>query len=98
VNASSGGDPQGGRAVIQQYGCGACHQIPGVPGAESFVGPPLVSFARRSFVGGELPNTADNAALFIQTPQKIHPHSAMPVVGLTSQQAHDVVAYLYTLR
>jgi cytochrome c len=98
LNASSGGDPARGSAVIQQYGCGSCHLIPGVAGASSLVGPPLISFARRSFVGGELPNTPDNAAFFIQTPQKVHPHSAMPTVGLSREQARDVVAYLYTLR
>ncbi|HZR25480.1 MAG TPA: c-type cytochrome [Vicinamibacterales bacterium] len=98
LNASSGGDPARGSAVIQQYGCGSCHLIPGIAGASSLVGPPLISFSRRSFVGGELPNTPDNVASFIRTPQHIHPHSAMPTVGLSQEQARDVVAYLYTLR
>jgi len=98
VNASSGGDPQRGRAVIAQFGCGSCHLIPGVAGAQSLVGPPLISYSRRSYVAGELPNTADNLAEFIRAPQSVHPHTAMPAVGLSSVQARDVVAYLYTLR
>ena len=95
---SAGGDPHHGEAVIEQYGCGACHEIPGVAGAHGLVGPPLLWFARRSYVAGELPNTADNLTLWIRTPQKIHPRTAMPAVGLNEQQARDVVAYLYTLR
>ncbi len=95
---SAGGDPSRGHAVIQQYGCGACHEIPGVAGAHGLVGPPLLWFARRSYVAGELPNTADNLALWIRTPERIHPRTAMPAVGLDEQQTRDVVAYLYTLR
>jgi len=95
---SSGGNPARGQAIIQQYGCGSCHEIPGVAGAHGLVGPPLLWFARRSYVAGELPNTADNLALWIRTPQKIHPRTAMPAVGLDEQQTRDVVAYLYTLR
>jgi cytochrome c1 len=49
-------------------------------------------------VAGELPNTPENLALFIETPQKIHPRSAMPALGVNDQQARDIVAYLYTLR
>ena len=98
VNASSGGDATRGQEVIQQYGCGSCHEIPGVAGAHGLVGPPLLWFARRSYVAGELPNTPDNLELWIRTPQKIHPHTAMPMLGLNDQQARDVVAYLYTLR
>lgn len=96
--ASDGGDASRGRQVIQQYGCGSCHEIPGVVGAHGLVGPPLLWFARRSYVAGELPNTADNLELWIRSPQKIHPRTAMPALGLDDQQARDVVAYLYTLR
>ena len=98
IENSSGGNPFRGQAVIQQYGCGSCHEIPGVPGAHGLVGPPLLWFARRSYVAGELPNTADNLALWIRMPQKIHPRTAMPAVGVNDQQARDIVAYLYTLR
>ena len=31
-------------------------------------------------------------------PQQIVPHNAMPDMGLTSEQAKDITAYLYTLR
>ena len=96
--AGDGGDAGRGRAAIQQYGCGSCHTIPGVAGANGLVGPPLLWFARQSYVAGELPNTPDNVELWIRSPQKIHPRTAMPALGLNDQQARDVVAYLYTLR
>ncbi|HEU4643044.1 MAG TPA: hypothetical protein VFS44_11365, partial [Gemmatimonadaceae bacterium] len=31
---ATGGDPARGRQAIGRYGCGACHTIPGVQGAD----------------------------------------------------------------
>ena len=31
--ALTGGDPGNGRVLIRDYGCGACHTVPGVRGA-----------------------------------------------------------------
>jgi cytochrome c1 len=98
ANSSAGSETARGRALIQQFGCGSCHTIPGVQGARGLVGPPLLWFARRSFIAGELPNTPDNLVLFLRSPQTIHPRTAMPSVGLSELQARDVAAYLYTLR
>lgn len=95
--ARVGGDPDRGEQVIAGQGCGACHEIPGIRGAHGKVGPPLDSFARRSFVAGELPNTPDNLVLWIQNPTAVHPRTAMPNLGLDAQAARDVAAYLYTL-
>ncbi len=93
-----GGDPQHGKQLIQAYGCGACHTIPGVHGARGVVGPPLMFFARRTMIAGELPNSPDNLVRWIENPAAVEPKTAMPNLGLTDQQAHDVAAYLYTLR
>ena len=93
-----GGDPQRGAAVIEQYGCGSCHTIPGVRSAKGLVGPPLLWWSRRTFIGGELPNTPENLVLWIRSPQSVEQHTAMPTLGLSDQQARDVAAYLYTLR
>jgi cytochrome c2 len=41
------GDLQKGRAVLAQYGCAACHAIPGVAGAEGKTGPSLKHFSKR---------------------------------------------------
>lgn len=95
---ATGGSVHRGKQVIAQYNCGACHTIPGVRGARGEVGPPLSGFGRRSFIGGEAPNTPDNLVKWISSPQSIEPGTAMPTLGLTEQQARDAAAYLYTLR
>ena len=95
---TTGGDPARGRAVIQQYGCGACHTIPGVGGARGLVGPPLLWFSRRTYIAGEVPNTPENLIRWVRSPSSIEPKTAMPTLGLSEQQARDVAAYLYTLR
>jgi cytochrome c1 len=94
----TGGDATRGAAAIAQYGCGACHTIPGIRGARGLVGPPLMWWSRRTFIAGELPNTPENLVNWIRNPQAIEPHTAMPALGVTDQQARDIAAYLYTLR
>ena len=84
-----------GRALIASYGCGSCHSIPGVPGADSRTGPPLDRFYERSYIAGRLPNTEENLVKWIQNPQQIKPGNAMPNMGVAQDQAHDIVAYLY---
>jgi cytochrome c2 len=93
-----GGSPQRGEALIRQYGCDACHTSPGIRGADGVVAPPLMWFARRSFIAGEVPNTPDNLVQWMLSPPSLEPGTAMPTLGLDPQQARDVAAYLYTLR
>lgn len=93
-----GGDARRGRDVIQGYGCGSCHTIPGIRNAEGLVAPPLFWWSRRTFIAGEVPNTPENLVQWIRSPQSIEPHTAMPTLGISEQQARDAAAYLYTLR
>ncbi|HEY7889870.1 MAG TPA: c-type cytochrome [Steroidobacteraceae bacterium] len=93
-----GGNSQEGAQLIENYRCGACHMIPGIKGADGLVGPPLILFARRTYVGGEVPNTPPNLIHWIMDPASIEPGTAMPALGLSEPQARDVAAYLYTLR
>lgn len=95
--AAAGGDPERGRSLIAVRHCGACHAIPRVSGADGVVGPSLAGFARRSFIGGSVPNTPQNLASWIRDPHAIDPVTAMPAVGLDQTQALDVATYLYTL-
>jgi cytochrome c2 len=94
----SDGDARRGRAIIEAYGCGACHIIPGVPGANGLVGPPLIFFGARTMIAGELPNTPENLERWLQNPRAVEPGTAMPDLGLSPDQAQDITAYLYTLR
>ena len=94
----TGGDPGKGMVAIDKYGCGGCHTIPGVAGANATVGPPLTNIASRSILGGHLTNTPDNMMRWIKHPQQIDPKNVMPDMGVNDQDARDITAYLYTLR
>jgi cytochrome c1 len=92
------GDPDHGAQLIRQFSCGACHTIPGVRGARGLVGPPLTSFAERTYIAGQLPNTPRNLERWLRDPPAVEPGTAMPNVGLDEPAARDVAAYLLTLR
>jgi putative membrane protein len=96
--AATGGDPERGKALVQTYGCGSCHQIPGVPGANASVGPPLAQFSNRSYIAGHLPNTPENLAKWIRFPQEIRHPNAMPDMNVTDKDARSLAAFLYTLK
>jgi cytochrome c1 len=83
---------------MQAYGCGSCHIVPGVHGARGLVGPPLIYFSERTMIAGELPNSEDNLVHWIEHPRQVEPKTAMPDLGVTDREAHDIAAYLYTLR
>ena len=93
-----GGDPVLGASLIRSYGCGTCHTVPGVRGADGKVGPPLTDFAHRSYVAGNLPNDPQNLIAWIMNPQAIEPGTAMPTLGVSAAEARHIAAYLYTLQ
>lgn len=93
----AGGDPARGRQALASHGCGACHVIPGVAGAVSWVGPPLNAYARRGYVAGLLPNRPEALVRWIRVPQAVSPGNAMPDLGVGEAAARDMAAYLYTL-
>jgi cytochrome c2 len=94
---ATGGNPEHGRELIQSYGCGACHMVPGIRGARGLVGPPLFYLGQRTMIAGQLPNSPGNLARWIQHPRTVEPKTAMPDLGLTEDQAYDIAAYLYSL-
>lgn len=88
-----------GRALLHAYGCGACHYVPGVPGASGRVAPNLTGFARQQYLaGGVVPNTPERLIAWIDDPQAVKPGTAMPAVGVSRAEAADIAAYLYTLK
>ena len=91
------GNPELGALYIEQIGCGSCHMIPGIDGAQGLVGPPLDHMGKRIFIAGLLRNTPANMVTWLLDPQEIVPGNAMPDMGLSEEQARDITAYLYTL-
>ena len=92
------GNPHRGAKLIAQYGCGSCHEIAGIPNASGLVGPPLDNIADRKTLAGVLANTPVNMVGWLEAPQSVVPGNAMPNMGLDDHDAHDIAAYLYTLR
>lgn len=94
---SAAGESERGARLIIEYGCGACHTVPGIWRARGRVGPPLDFFAERSFIGGELPNTPEMLVEWIMDPPRLIPATAMPRLNVGERDARDIAAYLYTL-
>lgn len=94
----TGGDPERGRSALRAYGCGSCHSIPGVRGANALVGPPLGGVAQRAYIAGVLPNTPNNLVQWIKAPRDVDPKTAMPNLGVADRDARDMAGYLYSLR
>jgi mono/diheme cytochrome c family protein len=95
--AIPGSDPERGRALVLSLGCGACHLVPGVPGARGTVGPSLESWSGRALLAGIVANTPQNLVPWLLDPPAMVPRTGMPAVGLTERQARDVAAFLYTI-
>lgn len=88
---------QRGKLLVSQYGCTACHSIPGVKGPKGMVGPPLEHIATRPYIAGKFPNDAETMAKWLQNPQAMAPGNAMPNLEVTPADSHDIAAFLYTL-
>jgi cytochrome c2 len=96
--SSIGGNPHRGADLIVKAGCGLCHEIPGIDGAEGHIGPPLGGIATRTMIAGFLPNTPENMQTWLRNPQAVVPGNAMPNMELKDDETKDITAYLYTLR
>jgi cytochrome c len=92
------GDPERGRQLMAVYGCGACHTIPNVPGANTVVGPPLWGMADRGYIGGVLPNTEEAMVRWLMNPPAEATRTAMPNLNVTEEDARHMAAFLNTLR
>lgn len=95
--ALTGGDPRAGREKAREYGCGSCHTIRGVPGADSRVGPPLDEVGTRLYIAGRLTNTPQHMVRWIADPRAVDPSTAMPDVDVSERDARDIAAYLYAI-
>jgi|SRR5581483_10500950 len=98
AQVSTGGNPFRGAQMIQYYGCGSCHLIPGISGATGLAGPPLSGMASRMYIGGVLQNTPGNMMRWIENPKAVDEKTMMPNLGVTHKDAADIAGYLYTLQ
>lgn len=96
--ALTGGNPAEGPSLMTRYGCRGCHVIPGVPGADTRVGPPLGGIGDRVYIAGVLPNSPENLIRWIEHPHQVDPQTAMPETGISATEARHVAAYLYSLK
>src|SRR4051812_35706928 len=53
ARALTGGDASRAPPLLRRYGCAGCHNIPGIPGADGLVGPPLGDLRQRVFIAGK---------------------------------------------
>lgn len=96
VHDVAGGDAQRGRALVERYGCVACHSIPGLASYGANVGPPLVDLAERGYLAGVLPNTPEDMVRWLRDPPAVDPRTAMPNLGVSRAEALDIAAFLYS--
>lgn len=92
-----GGEAERGRRTIAALECGACHEIPGVPGAWGHVGPTLAEYRSNVYIAGKHPNIPDVLVRFVRDAPSLAPDTAMPAIEMTEAQARDIAAYLYSL-
>lgn len=93
------GNAARGPQLAAQYGCIACHTIPGVAGANGALGPALQGIGSRGTISmGAVQNTPANLVKFIQDPASLNPQSSMPPSGAPAADAKDIAAYLLTLK
>lgn len=97
VRMRAHGRPVRGEELIERYGCGSCHVIPGVDWARGKTGPPLTRWSERHFIAGTLLNTPANLVGWIVDPQAVEPGTAMPDLGVAPEEALHIAAYLFTL-
>jgi cytochrome c1 len=98
AEAITRGNSSAGKIHIKRFGCGGCHTIPGLAGANGAVAPPLAEIAERAELAGHLANTPANMMRWIRDPQGISPGTGMPNLGVGEKESRDMAAYLYTLR
>lgn len=95
---ATGGSVDRGRELVLHHGCGSCHTISKIPGAEGLVGPRLDQIASRVYIAGVLVNTPEHLIRWVQDPPAVDPMTAMPNLRLKEQEVRDVAAFLQTLQ
>lgn len=95
AEAMTAGHVDAGRTATTRYGCGSCHVISGVAGANGKVGPDLTAVSERATIAGRLANQPDAMVSLLRHPQAAVPGGGMPEMGVTEADARDMAAFLY---
>ncbi|HLH24418.1 MAG TPA: c-type cytochrome [Chloroflexota bacterium] len=91
------GNPTTGRQLFSAKGCGGCHTLYGLAGAAGVAGPNLTNVTLRPTLAGEtLPMSPDTLTRWLLDPSALKPDARMPRLGLTTQEAQDLTAFLYS--
>lgn len=93
----AGADPVRGMALVTQFQCGSCHEIPRVPASRGTLGPSLDAFGRRSYIAGHIPNTPTLLVSWLQDPPAMVPGTLMPAMGISADDARDMASFLLSL-
>jgi cytochrome c1 len=92
------GDPNAGRALFLARGCGGCHTILSLSGADGVAGPRLDNTVLRGTIAGnQIPATPQSLALWIYDPASLKADTTMPKPGVSEAEARDIAAFLYSL-
>ena len=88
-----------GRETFLSLPCTGCHTVQGTS-AGGKVGPDLTHVAsKKSIAGGAVsPVNEDTLTRWIANPPALKPGTQMPNYGLSSDQVHDIVQWLLTLK
>lgn len=82
--------------MLRQYACDNCHQIEGMVGPLTHIGPSLRHWRERKYIAGILPNTRENLVRWIVDPQGVSPHTLMPDLDVIEPHAEHMARYLMT--
>ncbi|WP_312594099.1 c-type cytochrome [Comamonas terrigena] len=92
------GNAERGKRALYAYACVGCHTVAGTVQSNPQIGPPLDGMARRTRIAGVLDNTRDNMVHWLRETETVKPGTAMPAMNVGEQDAHDIAAYLSTLK
>lgn len=92
-------DAARGKTLAGQYGCNVCHITPGLEGPQGVLGPSLEGLGTRPKIAdGTVDNTPENLAKYIESPRTLYPDGTMPALGMSTDEARDIAAFLLTLK
>ncbi|WP_166825809.1 c-type cytochrome [Thalassoroseus pseudoceratinae] len=91
------GNKSRGKDLTRKYGCGTCHQILGINGANGAAGPPLTNWGKRHYIAGTLNNSPRHLVTWLRNSQDVEPGTVMPNLNIPEDDAWDIAAYLLAL-